>query len=373
MYSEALADNGNDGNMQTTHEMDHANDCRRLHDRLKTFAMQRSTLDAKEARCLVIAEEVEIWKAFGYTTMFAYLEGELGYGPHTASERLRVAHALRELPLMSDRLEAGEIHHSTVRELTRVATYETEKAWLEAADGKNLRQVERLVSGHRMGDLPDDEPDPALELRKLTIEVTPATYALYRQARKHLDEQTGERLSEDVAFGMICRGTLAGDAGTSDKPSAQIAFTVCPACARATQDGAGIEADVDPATLERVLCDAEIIGDPSQSVSRVAATVTPRVRRQVLARDHHRCAVPGCRHARFIEIHHVQFQSHGGQHEISNLASLCTAHHTLLHMNKLAIRGQAPDLTFVRIADDGDEVVLTDRVPPSHVGRLQVS
>src|ERR1044071_5684076 len=101
--------------------------------------------------------------------MFAYLEAELGYGPHTARERLRVAHALRELPVMSERLEAGDLLHSTVPELTRVATYETETEWLEAANGKNLRQVERLVSGHRMGDLPDDEPDPDLELIKLTI------------------------------------------------------------------------------------------------------------------------------------------------------------------------------------------------------------
>src|SRR5512138_267298 len=373
MYSGASGLDESEGGMVAAYEAQQTEDCRRLHDRLKAFAMERAALDAKEARCLVIAEEVEIWKAFGYTTMFAYLEAELGYGPHTASERLRVAHALRELPLISERLETGEIHHSTVRELTRVATYETEKAWLEASKGKNLRQVERLVSGHRMGDLPDDEPDPALELRKRTIEVTDATWAVYRQARRHLDEQTGERLTEDVALGMICRGTLAGDAGTSDKPSAQVAFTVCPACARATQDGAGMEADVDSATLARVLCDVEIIGDPSESVPRTTATVTPRVRRQVLARDHHRCAVPGCRYARFVEIHHVRFQSHGGRHEISNLVTICTAHHTLLHTNKLAIRGLAPDLTFFRIVDDGVEIPITDRALPSHVGRLQVS
>jgi len=339
-----------------------AEDCRHLHARLKAFAKQRAALDASEARCLVIAEEIEIWKAIGYTTMLAYLEGELGYGPHTAGERLRVAHALRELPLTAERLEAGELHHSAVRELTRVATFETETAWLEAAEGKNLRQIEHLVAGHRMGDLPDDEPDPDLELRKLTIEVTPATYALYRQARKHLDAQTGERLTEDAAMAMMCRGALGDSATASDHPPAQICYQMCPTCHHGTQDGAGIVVDIDAATVARVLCDAEVLADPSSPSPRTTATVTPRVRRQVLARDHHRCVVPGCRNARFLEIHHVTFQSHGGRHELSNLISICTAHHDLLHHGKLVIRGRPPALTFARITDEDEEIELTDRI-----------
>ena len=165
-------------------------DCRRLHGRLTGCARQRAALDAQEARDLVDAEEVEIWSAFGYPTMLAYLEAELGYGPHTAGERLRVARALLELPLTAARLAAGALHHSAVRELTRVATAETEAAWLAAADGKNLRQLERMVAGRDRGDLPDDDADPDLAPRKVVIVMSPATYALYRQTRKHLDEST---------------------------------------------------------------------------------------------------------------------------------------------------------------------------------------
>src|SRR5438094_2278022 len=286
-------------------------DCRRVHGRLKSLAHQRAALDANEARDLVEAEELEIWSAFGYTTMLAYLEGELGYGPHTASERLqlRVARALVGLPLTAKKLEAGALHHSAVRELTRVATDETEQAWLDAIASVNLRQVERLVAGHVLGDLPDDNPDPDLELRNVTIELSPATYALYRQVRRHLDTLTGERLSEDAAMEMMCRAALATPGGGEPGATAQVSLTVCKRCARATQDGAGIEADVDIATLARMLCDAEILGDADAGAPpRVTATVTPRARRHVLARDHHRCAVPGCRNARFVQIHHVEFR-----------------------------------------------------------------
>jgi hypothetical protein len=83
---------------------EHTGECRRVHARLTDFAKQRAALDAKEARDLVYAEELQIWKAFGHTTMLAYLEAEMGYGPHTAGERLRVAHALADLPLTAGKL-----------------------------------------------------------------------------------------------------------------------------------------------------------------------------------------------------------------------------------------------------------------------------
>ena len=86
----------------------------------------------------------------------------MGYAPHTAAERLRVARAIAELPLIADALEKGELAHSAVRELSRVAIPETEDAWLEAARGKSLREIEAMVSGHKPGRLPTDETEPRL-------------------------------------------------------------------------------------------------------------------------------------------------------------------------------------------------------------------
>src|SRR5206468_7367355 len=134
-----------------------------------------------------------------------------------------VAHALRELPAIAAGLETGSLHHSAVRELTRVATSETEQAWLEAAAGKNLRQVEQLVSGHREGDLPDDKRDPELEFEKLVLELPPAVKALFRQVRKQLDAESGERLEPYQAFETMCRAILEGTQRTSSTPHAQVA------------------------------------------------------------------------------------------------------------------------------------------------------
>ena len=127
---------------------------------------------------------------------------------------------------------------------------------------------------------------------------------------------------------------------------------VCPTCKAATVDGAGMIADVTPAQLATAQCDAELLGNVEHEPEPVRKTITPRLRRQVFARDHHRCTVPGCRSGRNLDVHHLQFRSHGGRHEIHNLTVLCSAHHGLLHDGTLRVRGKAPDLVYERRTED---------------------
>src|ERR1041385_4181342 len=102
---------------------------RSLHDRLRGIARRRAALDAEEARCLRDACATKLWRQLGYAHMNEYLERELGYSPQVGIERLRVAHALAELPRIEAGLDAGHLAFSAVRELTRVATAETDQEW----------------------------------------------------------------------------------------------------------------------------------------------------------------------------------------------------------------------------------------------------
>ena len=96
----------------------------------------------------------------------------MGYAPHTAVERLRVARAIADLPLIADALEKGELAHSAVRELSRVAVPDTEETWLEATRGKSLREIEAMVSGRKRGDRPDDPRNEDLTKRTLRLELS---------------------------------------------------------------------------------------------------------------------------------------------------------------------------------------------------------
>jgi hypothetical protein len=335
---------------RAAHEAAKANDqaeWRVLDRRLREYARHRSALDAAESFDLVRAEELRIYVVFGFVTLYEYMERVLGYRPHTARERMRVARALVALPETSAALARGTLTYSAVRELTRVATAETESEWLAAAEGLVTGQIESLVADHRPGDRPEDPIEPDVRPRVMRLELPPEVYALWRQARMILAEERGVELSDADVVEALCRAVIAPGSG-AEGPAHQIAYQQWPDCRRATQNGAGREIAVSDDIFERASCDATDLGSlDAVRPERATARVTSRVRDQVFARDHHRCAAPGCRSARNLEVHHIVEQARGGGHELSNLCLLCSGHHAALHAGLLSMRGEAPyDIQF---------------------------
>ncbi len=71
--------------------------------------------------------------------------------------------------------------------------------------------------------------------------------------------------------------------------------------------------------------------------------IPPAVARLIERRDRGRCQAPGCRSARWLQIHHIVHREDGGTNDPSNLVCLCFAHHQAHHQGKLLISGTAPD------------------------------
>jgi hypothetical protein len=310
---------------------------------LRRLAGQKGAYDAEEARLLRAGRIAGVHLHLGFGSYLEYLERVLGYPPRLAIERLRVAEQLAHLPAMEAALAEATLPWSAIRELTRVALPKNEAAWLEHVRGKTVREIEAMVAGRRQGDDPDAPPNPTLCRTVLRLEVSAETLALFREARRRVDSETGERLDDDQILAALARAVLDGRADPG-RASHQIAMTVCPRCAQATVDGAGREAPVVPAAVEQARCDAQHLGSTREGApARAVQDVPPAVRRMVLRRDHGRCVVTGCRAARGIEVHHLVPRARGGTHEASNLACLCSAHHRAVHNDLLRIEGTAPD------------------------------
>src|SRR5206468_2756472 len=129
-------------------------------------------------------------------------------------------------------------------------------------------------------------------------------YAMFLEARRAIEDETGDKLDDSAIVAAICE--RASRSAASARAPYQIALTVCARCDRATQDAAGQVLDVPAAVLERARCDAEHIGAlDAESPERLTTDIPLSVRRLVHRRDHGRCTVPGCRHARFLDIHHI--------------------------------------------------------------------
>jgi hypothetical protein len=361
----------------------HGARCARVHERLRRIARMRGALDAQEAEALREAQALMLWRAHGYASLVQYMELELGYSPRAAMERLRVANVIVDLPAIAEALDQGELPFSAARELTRVATPDTEADWLAACAGKNLRNIEDMVAAHDRGDRPSDPPNPRPRKKKLVLELAPETYALLRQAHQVLERERGERLDEESVIAAALRAVIDGerargpaadhapatphvgeqdaaglDVGEAIDPGSprdpgrapyQIALTVCERCKRGWQDGGGITVEVSPAAIERARCDAQELGSVDAAApARASQSIPPSVRRLVLRRDHDKCRVPWCRSWRNIDVHHVVHREHGGTNDPLNLLCLCEAHHLATHDGTIVIGGTAPDWTFTR-------------------------
>jgi len=117
------------------------------HEQLVRVGKRRAELDAEEAVWLVVCEQLRAHRELGFGTFVEYVSAVVGSDAHSAMERIRVARALVGLPATFEKLAAGELSWSAVRELCRVVTPETEGEWLGACASLRVRDIEKMVSG----------------------------------------------------------------------------------------------------------------------------------------------------------------------------------------------------------------------------------
>ncbi|MCZ7684567.1 MAG: hypothetical protein M5U28_39675 [Sandaracinaceae bacterium] len=160
--------------------------------------------------------------------------------------------------------------------------------------------------------------------------------------------KAGAHVDDDAFLAALARAYLGSSAaGADDRADDRagatpytIAITVCDRCKTATQRAGADEVVIDEATLECARCDATELGRvDAVPPPKATRTVPPRVRRAVLARHGGRCAVPGCRHSAFVELHHTDRRADGGDHDPERLVPLCFGHHKGTHVGTLVVRG----------------------------------
>jgi 5-methylcytosine-specific restriction endonuclease McrA len=337
----------------------------KAHEALSRLARERAAADAEEGRWLLAAFRSAAHVHLGYGSFGEYIERLFGYQRRTTQEKLRVAEALEKLPLTARALAEGSLSWSAARELTRVSIAQTEGEWLEIACDKTVHQIEALVTGKAVGDVPSASGDRSARRHVLRFEVAAETLALVREAMNELRRRTPGAVDDDAALLLMARQVL-GCSSDDGRSNYQIALSVCPECSKGSQQAGGDLVTVGAELVAMAQCDAQDVGllgafvagdsahtgDTSDhaeatnahvgagSEPRATQTIPPRVRRAVLRRDHGRCVVPGCRNGLYIDVHHVEFRSEGGSNTPDNLICLCGAHHRAVHRGELHVVGR---------------------------------
>jgi 5-methylcytosine-specific restriction endonuclease McrA len=352
------------------------------------------------------------WASWELPSCAAWLAWKCQVAPGTAREHVRVARALRSLPVITGEFAAGRMSYAKVRALTRIATAQTDADLAGLAGPMTAGQLERFVAAHRCVSAADDQHATATrQLRyrveddgslAMTVRLPAADGAVVLQALRaasgdlehphHLHD--GERAQQrpagladalvDLAgallSGKIARASnpdiyqvivhvgleaLTSEPGPEGEPGPQTQTRTQPGPdARPAghpahparchlEDGPAIS----PAEAQRIACQATVswmLHDHHGNVLDVGRRhrkPPPALRRAVRERDHYRCQAPGCQ-SRRTDIHHIRPWATGGKTRLRDLILLCEAHHMIVHAYGYIII-VADDGTFIFTKPDG--------------------
>src|SRR5574341_427355 len=372
-------------------------------------------IDAATAHLLDLIREFDArggWNT-GFRSCAAWLSWRVGLSSCAAREHVRVARALDTLPLLRQALARGELSYSKVRELTRVATAETEARLLAVGRAGTAEHVERIVRGWRRVDAKAEARESARRHAGRALHVYQDEDGMVT-LRGRLEPEVGALLLQALAAAREVlyqqRGAAGEAEGTEDVPAGTSPADVSaetPTMAQQQADALALLAEtalhhgVDPGapgeryqvvvhvdapvladpeapgqsvledgarvpagTSQRLACDASRVvmwHGPDGQVVEVGArtrTIPPALRRALQHRDQS-CRFPGCGMS-FAEGHHIRHWAHGGPTKLSNLALLCRRHHRAVHEDGYQV-DRLPDgeLRFRR--PDGE---LLPEVPP---------
>jgi len=128
-------------------------------------------LTAAACRFLLLVADFDArggWASWEMPSCAAWLSWKCQIAPGTAREHVRVARALGEFPVIRAEFAAARLSYAKVRELTRIATKETEKDLVETVLPMTAAQAERFARAHRRVSRGEQDGRPAVREKTLS-------------------------------------------------------------------------------------------------------------------------------------------------------------------------------------------------------------
>ena len=321
------------------------------------------------------------WLKWGMQNCAEWLAWRCDFSMTTALEKVRVAHALKGLPAVSQSFSVGELSYSKVRALTRVANRKNEEELLAFALRHSASHVaERCRERHCGTEASTDTAARAFANRSLrmrrdhqrgmmtiTVELPMDTGELLEKALdKARDDEcldmpdlvdTSWSTRQTDALTNVVKGYLGDESASTRNASNSKDYLVTvhvDQSALASQSG---RSSLPIESMKRICCDSQAVvlteNDKSEplNIGRKTRIIPKTIERALHARDNGCCRFPGCKNRRYLHGHHIKHWSDNGETSLENLMLLCTKHHTLVHEGGFRIAKDFQDRWYFQRPD----------------------
>ena len=369
-------------------------------------------------------DEAQMAEAYGESSTTKWLIRELNLAGSTAFEYVRMGRGLRQFRQLFSAFEDGDLAYSTVRFLLRFMTLENEDDLVALAKSMCFSELQQTLAG--AGDVGREPDDPYVRTRTrddgmvefhallpaVTGQETLAALKLAQLCNYGIPDDAGDLDQDDI-------DRLLGEALADEEtcPAEQIAapdtkLSVEKILGMTSRFGPPTKDELYPAflamvnivrsqPLDSLRCPGAQVNimvtedgrawmpenpsAPSETVKGYVANAVARLhvldrkgltlnvgRKQRFATDGqiqallavwgYQCAMPGCTHERFIQIHHIEEWEHGGATDLANLIPLCSSCHSKINHGTAYVEAAGSDLYFK--FSDGSQYISRNRCLP---------
>lgn len=120
-----------------------------LADKITILAGQINAANYRFLKLIAEFDRREAWEGPGIRSCAYWLNWKCGININAAREKIRVSHALEQLPEINEAFEKGELSYSKVRAMTRAATDLNESYLFNISQYGTAQHVEKLVGTFR--------------------------------------------------------------------------------------------------------------------------------------------------------------------------------------------------------------------------------
>ena len=336
-----------------------------MHDSMRRALRMRTVSHRILAFYLLEMHRSRAYQALGCASTYHYAFERLHLSDRRVRELLTAALALEILPDIDAALCKGELTWTQVLCLVTVATPTCEGDWLELARTSTYATLRMKAKTTRKGHPPrkDGDHKGLPEIRfPMGVELDPLTWARWESARAKLSAEVGAPLDNRGALAAMIDLVLATDADGTVPGRKRVdgsGFVVHVH----TDAGGGLSVETpeglvplgdDVGLVAALRCEGQFVSEdaPRGEAPLPNGPTPPWMRRQVLARDGHRCR--HCRTRTDLNAHHIVFREDGGPTVPANLVALCLRCHGLVHAKLLeAVGTDGPTVTFRATRPEG--------------------
>jgi hypothetical protein len=278
-------------------------------------------------------EDEKVFVNFDLTSLYQCCVQILRLSEEVSCTLIAIMRKSRAVPELTEKIRNGSMTTSKARKIVSVINAENKNAWLELAQSKTSREIEKAVAtANPKAAVVETIRYKTNERLEFTIGVSEEWLALLKGVKDLLSQEqrravTSEDVLEAVMRIFVDRRDPLRRAQRAQARSRERSQEREPARTRVEDNGERLQKSTG----------SENPSVPGRTGKR--ARLSTSTRHAVMLRDRRQCRHvqndgTRCNQRRWLDVHHITPVSRDGSNEIDNLITLCSSHHAQRHSLK---------------------------------------